>query len=190
MSEILSDKKLIEHYLRGDEESLEFLVRRYLRPIYSFIYRSVGNISTAEDITQEVFVRVWKNLKKFNPKKDFKPWLFQIARNASIDSLRKKKSFPFSQFENLEGQNILFRTLASSPARLIEKISDKRVLAAILRDLPAEERKIIILRYFEGLSFKQIAHTFGEPINTIKSRHRRIIERLREANQEGVALRF
>ena len=86
------EEQLVRDYLKGDENSLEILIGQYLKPIYSFIYRYVGNASEAEDITQEVFVRVWKNLKKFDQNKKFKTWIFGIAKNASIDWLRKKIS--------------------------------------------------------------------------------------------------
>ena len=96
MTELIEDKILIQQYLKGDEKSLEILIARYLKPIYSFVYKNVGNPSEAEDITQEVFIKIWKNIKKFDQNKNFKPWIFQIAKNTSIDFLRKKKSIPFS----------------------------------------------------------------------------------------------
>ena len=70
----MSDKELIIEYLKGDEKSFELLVARYLKSIYGFAYRQVGNIADTEDITQEVFVRVWKNIKRFNLKKDFRDY--------------------------------------------------------------------------------------------------------------------
>ena len=180
MSETLADKKLIQQYLKGDEKSLELLVKKYLKPIYSFVYKNVGNTAEAEDITQEVFIKVWKNIKKFDQKRSFKPWIFQIAKNTSIDFLRKKKSIPFSKFENEKGQNSLVDNIVASPLNLIEKLSDKATLAVSMQGLTGEEQKIINLRHNDGLSFKEIAETFGESINTVKSRHRRTLLRLRK----------
>lgn len=175
MAETLSDNNLIKNYLKGDEKSLEILIGRYLKPIYSFIYKNVGNQAEAEDITQEVFVRIWKNIKKFDQKKKFKPWLFQIARNASIDYLRKKKAIPFSRFENEKGQNAFIENIKAAPLYIIENLSDKRVLAAAMQGIGPREQKIINLRHNEGMSFKQIAEVFEESINTIKSRYRRTL---------------
>jgi RNA polymerase sigma-70 factor (ECF subfamily) len=90
------DQDLISKYLAGDEKSLEILIEQYLKPIYSFVYRYTGSASNAEDITQDVFVRVWKNLKKFDQNKKFKTWIFSIAKNAAIDWLRKKKTISLS----------------------------------------------------------------------------------------------
>lgn len=87
-----SDEQLIARYLKGDEESLEFLIKKYLQPIYNFVCRYVDNEGNAKDITQEIFVKVWKNLKKFDQKRNFKTWIFSIAKNASIDFLKKEKN--------------------------------------------------------------------------------------------------
>ena len=176
----LDDNNLIKQYLKGDEKSLEILISRYLKPIYGFVFKNVGSVAEAEDITQEVFVKVWKNLKKFDQKKDFKPWIFQIAKNTSIDFLRKRKTVPFSKFENEKGQNALIENLASKPANFIENFSDKKVLATAMEGLSPKEQKIISLRHNDGLSFKEIADVFQESINTVKSRYRRIIISLRK----------
>jgi len=180
MPDILPDKKLIQQYLKGDEKSLEILIKRYLKPIYSFVYKNVGNVSAAEDVTQEVFIKVWRNLRKFDRKKNFKPWIFQIAKNASIDFLRKKRTIPFSRFENKNGQNVLSENIAAAPLDLVGKISDKKILTAVIRTLTKKEQKIINLRHNDGLSFKEIAEKFQESINTIKSRHRRALANLRK----------
>ena len=105
MTENLADKKLIQQYLKGDEKSLEILVVKYLKLIYSFVYKNVGNPAEAEDITQEVFIKVWKNMKKFDQNKSFRPWIFQIAKNTSIDFLRKK--LLHSNLSLLQGANNL-----------------------------------------------------------------------------------
>ena len=180
MSEALQDNNLIEQYLKGNEQSLELLITRYLKPIYSFVYKNIGNVAEAEDITQAVFVKVWKNLKKFDQKKSFKPWVFQIAKNASIDYLRKKKAIPFSNFENDKGQNLLADNLAAPPDNLIGIISDKKTLALAMQSLSEKEQKIIILRHTDGMSFKEIAEVFGESINTVKSRYRRTLAILKK----------
>jgi len=175
MSETMQDNNLIQQYLKGNNQALELLIARYLKPIYSFTYKNVGNAAEAEDITQAVFVKVWKNLKKFDQKKNFKPWIFQIAKNASIDYLRKKKAIPFSNFENDKGQNLLVENISAPPANLIEVISDKETLAVAMQSLSVKEQRIISLRHNDGMSFKEIAEVFGESINTVKSRYRRTL---------------
>lgn len=185
MSENLADKKLIQQYLEGDSKSLDILIARYLKLIYSFVYKNVGNTAEAEDITQEVFIKVWKNIRKFDQNKNFRPWIFQIAKNTSIDFLRKKKTIPFSRFENEKGQNPLADNIAAAPLNLIEKLSDKKVLAAAMHNLTDKEQKIINLRHNDGMSFKEIAEVFDESINTVKSRYRRTLMALRKNIKEN-----
>lgn len=164
-----NDEQLIINYLKGDEKSLEVLIRRYLKPIYSFVYRYVGSPSDVEDITQEVFIRVWRNLKKFDQKKSFKTWIFSIAKNASIDFLKKKKSIPFSEFDNVPN-------LISSPPELS--------LNFILEKLSVKYRMVLFLRYNDHFTFREIAEISGESIDTIKTRHRRGIAILRKLLRE------
>jgi len=154
------DQELISKYLAGDEESLEILIKKYLKPIYNFTYRYAGNSQEAEDITQETFLKAWKNLKKFNPQKSFKTWIFSIAKNSAIDFLRKKKTVSLSDEE-------------------MEKIPDsvpfapELSLATILEKIPPDYRMTLFLRYNDHFTFREIAESLGEPLNTIKSRHRR-----------------
>jgi RNA polymerase sigma-70 factor (ECF subfamily) len=180
MPEETDDKEIIRQYLQGDETALEFLVQKYLKPIYSFVYRNVGDISAAEDITQEVFIKVWKNIKKFDLKKNFKPWIFQIAKNTSIDYLRKKKTIPFSRFENEYGQNVLTETLADENQNLLELLNTKKEFREVVETLSEKDRQLISLRHEKGLSFKEIAVNLKQSINTIKSRYRRTIISLKK----------
>ena len=157
--------------------------------IYCFIYRYVGDQEAAEDVAQEVFVKVWKNLKKFNPRKNrfanfklrrqknFKTWLFKIAKNASIDFLRKKKIIPFSSFDNEDG-NALTDTLADPaplPDALLERQDLANLLTRALAKISFKYRAVLLLRYNNHFTFREIAESLGEPLNTIKSRHRRAL---------------
>ncbi|MEW6408054.1 MAG: sigma-70 family RNA polymerase sigma factor [Patescibacteria group bacterium] len=173
-----SDQQLIKKCLGGDEKSLEILIKKYLKSIYRFAYRFVGNVQDAEDITQEVFVRVWKNLRKFDKQKNFKTWIFSIARNASLDFLKKKKVAPFSEFENEKGQNFLAYKLIDSrllPDKLFETIETNDLVASMVKKIPLKDQKILSLRYNQQLTFKEIAKSFGGSIDTIKSRCRRAL---------------
>ncbi len=169
------DQKIISDYLNGDEKSLEILIAKYLKPVYSYVYRNVGGSPESEDITQEVFVKVWKNLKKFDQKRNFKTWLFTIAKNSSIDFLRKKKSIPFSRFENENGRNFLADSIVSPSPNLLEILNNKNILERVVKELSDSDRRIIKLRHDESLTFKEIAKIFKEPVNTVKSRYRRAI---------------
>ena len=179
----IGDEILVKKYLAGDEQSLELLIRRYLKPIYSFVFRYVGNGQEAEDVTQEVFVRVWRNLKKFDQEKSFKTWIFSIAKNASLDFLKKKKAIPFSEFEREDGGNVIIDTLAdpsSLPLELLEKAGMAKILNVAMEKLSPRYRMVLFLRYNDHFNFREIAESMGEPLHTVKSRHRRALIKLKK----------
>jgi RNA polymerase sigma-70 factor (ECF subfamily) len=177
-----SDKQLIASYLSGNEKALEVLIQRYLKQIYGFIYNSVKNTSNADDLTQEVFVKAWKNIKKFKTTKNFKSWLFTIAKNTVIDFSRKKKEIPFSSFETEDGNNPIIDNLSDLellPDKRAQKLDLKNEVALAMKNLSAKYTLILSLYYEKGLTFREISEMLGEPLNTIKSRHRRGLDMLK-----------
>jgi RNA polymerase sigma-70 factor (ECF subfamily) len=178
-----ADEQLIGEYLNGDEKALETLIGRYLKPIYGFVYGYAGNVQEAEDITQEVFLKAWRNLKKFDPQKSFKTWLFAVAKNTAIDFLRKKRTIPFSAFDNEEGGNDILDTLID-PAPLASELAERAEKAGALQDalgkISPKSRKIVSLYHDNQLNFREIAQMLGESLNTVKSRYRRAMVVLRK----------
>lgn len=178
-----TDEQLIVATLAGDDDAFPLLVRRYLKPVYNFSYRLCGSASDAEDIAQEVFVKVWKNLKKYRTGESVRAWIFTIARNTTIDWLRKRKNLAFSDFENAEGENPLLATLADAEPlqdELYALAEDREVLERALGQLSVPHREVLILHYVEGLTFDEIGTMQHNPLHTVKSRHHRALIRLRE----------
>ncbi len=177
-----TEQQLIAEYLKGDEKSLEFLIHKYLRPVYNFVYNFVGNDADAEDIVQDVFVKVWKNIKKFNEKKSFKTWIFTIAKNTSLDFLKKKKAVPFSRFEDKNGDNGFLENIEDDellPDKLLEREDIGGILTKAIETLSANYKTVLLLHYKEELTFQEIATILAESINTVKSRHRRALATLK-----------
>jgi len=182
MSEInlekLEDARLIALYLAGEEAGLNILVARHLPAIYGLIYNYVKTAADAEDISQEVFVKVWKNLRKFDTRKNFRVWVVRIARNTIIDFFRKQKALPFAAFERADGENVLAATLASTELSPLEELNVKN-LAHELREavdcLAPKYREVINLHHVQSLSFREISESLDESINTVKSRYRRAL---------------
>ena len=178
-----SDQEFISSYLNGDSESLEILIQNYIKPIYSFVYRYTGNSQDAEDITQETFVKAWRHLKGFDQKKSFKIWIFQIAKNTAIDFLKKKKTIPFSEFENEDGENMITETLADPsplPQELLEKAGMAHILHSAMEKLSPKYPMVLFLRYNDHFNFREISESLGEPLHTITSRHRRALIQLKK----------
>ena len=172
----LSDEQLAAVYLAGKEEALEILIKRYFKRVYNFLVRFVGNAKEAEDLTQEVFLKIWGNLKKFDQRKSFKVWLWRIVRNTGIDHLRRKKIIVFSELANGEDSESFSEKIADESESIIAKIA-KRELAETINDhlakLSEQNRAVLLLRYNQQMTFQEIADLLKEPMDTVKSRHRR-----------------
>ena len=182
LSEI-SDRDLVLAALAGDHGSFAALVERYVSPIYKFSYRYVRNGPDAEDIAQETFLRVWKNLKKFDQSKNFRTWLFAVAKNASLDFLKKKRTLSFSQISEeddaVEAVLAPYIAVADTASAIFDQGIVKDHLDAALADLPPRYRNVMTMRYHDNLKFREIAERLHEPVDTVKSRHRRGLTLLR-----------
>lgn len=182
MSE-LSDQQLINNYFQGDDNALEFLIRRYLADVFKFVYHLVGNSSDAEDITQETFIKAWRNLKKFDRQKSFKPWILRIAKNTCVDFWRRKKNIAFSAMAWDSGENDLAEEIRDTkplPSEIWDRQNLETFVAEILKSLPINDRLVLILHYNDHLTFQEIADISGISLNTVKSRHLRAILKLRK----------
>jgi RNA polymerase sigma-70 factor (ECF subfamily) len=177
MEEFL-DSELIKQYFQGDEQALDILVQRYFKQVFFFAKTYVKNDAEAEDITQEVFVKAWKNLNRFEPDKKFKTWLFQITKNTCIDFLRKHKNFvaPESLDEQQMAEN-LERIIdkAPLPEELFQAAEFSQKLDEILGSLPKIYETVVVLHLQHDLTFQEISEVLDESINTIKSRYRRAL---------------
>lgn len=175
-----SDENLVKEYLEGEENSLKVLIDRYTPHIYNFSVR-FAPLDNTNDIVQEVFIKVWKNIKSFNIKKaSFKTWIFTIARNTITDYLRKRKMVVFSSLDkeeenfadNIEDDVIL-------PDEALIKLEDKEFLNNLLDKIPVHYKEVLILYYQEEMTFNEIGNLLKKPLNTVKSYHRRALLLLR-----------
>lgn len=180
--ELLSDEQLIAKYSIGDEEALAVLFQRYLKPIHGFIFSMVKKSDIADDLTQEVFIKVWQGLKRFDAEKTFKPWLYRIARNSTIDSLRKKKEFNISELKVEEQLQIeqLAVSEESSALEMYIKAEEADYVHSQLLSLPMIDRNILTLYFQDDLNFREIGEVLNMSIDTVKSRQRRALIKLKK----------
>jgi RNA polymerase sigma-70 factor, ECF subfamily len=180
-----TDEELILLYKDGKKETLKILINRYTKPLYNFTARLTNKID-ASDIVQEIFIKVWKNIRHFDGEKaSFKTWIFTIAKNSTTDFLRKKKSLLFSDLnksndedENSFAENIPDENLL--PEESIQKLQDSEYLNKILKKLRPDYQEVLILHYQEEMTFEEIGKILNKPSNTVKSSHRRAIIELRK----------
>ena len=186
LSPLKEDTDIIKRVQDGDSDAFSSLVVKYHRGVYNLAYRYTGNQEDAMDVTQETFLRAYRNIDSFQLGKPFKPWIFRIARNVCIDRGRKLgRSLPE---ESLEG-NVITQVRASSRLRVPSKCTTKRELREILEDairqLDEGYRELIILFHLEGLSIKECSEITGLKGTVIKNRLYRGRQALRKILQEN-----
>jgi len=180
-----NNESLVREYLEGNQDSFKVLVDKYTPSIYNFSVRFVG-ADYAKDIVQDVFFKVWKNIKKFDIKKaTFKTWIFTIARNTITDYLRKKKMISFSSLDK-EEENFAdqIEDEVILPDQALIKLEDKDLLNSLLDKIPIQYREVLILYYQEDMTFNEIGQLLDKPLNTVKSQHRRALVMLRDLLNE------
>jgi RNA polymerase sigma-70 factor (ECF subfamily) len=182
----LDDEVLIRRILQGNRDEFATLVGRHQRPIVNFIYRMVGDPETALDLAQEVFTRVYLNLRQFDPRYRFTTWLYRIASNISIDHLRRRRvtaiSLDRAADDGTDG-GCSFEPVASSPGpdEVLATREMAHRLQRAIRRLPEPYRRLIELRHQRHLSYLQIARAAQLPLGTVKNRMFRAREILRQA---------
>jgi RNA polymerase sigma-70 factor, ECF subfamily len=180
-----NDAQLIDDYIKGDENALSVLVHRHTSSVYNFVCRMIGNPHDAEDVVQDVFFKIWKNIKKYRKEVGFKTWLFTIARNTAIDRLRKKKEYVFSDMEqNGDGDDVdnFIETQEDSsplPDEIVMQMEDAHALDVAINSLSVGYKEVLLLRYIEQLTFDEIGKVLKKPLSTVKSQHRRALLTLR-----------
>ena len=179
----LEDERLVQRVARGDERALEQLYDRYGQAVYSLALRIVRDPETAEDLAQEVFVRLWRYAHTYEPTRGrFVGWLLGIAHNLALNEVRRWQSRP--QKAELpatddERSYDLIDESADSAETAWQNIRRQAIVAA-MQQLPAPQRQAIELAFFGGLTHLEIATRLGDPLGTIKSRIRIGMQRLKQ----------
>ncbi len=176
------DSELIAQYRAGSESAFELLVNKYKSRVYTTIYLIVKDQGVAEDLLQDVFVKVIHTLNAdgYNEEGKFQPWLMRIAHNLAIDYFRKNKRYPTIVME--DGGNI-FNTLKFAEEN-IEDLQIKEDTFALVRqlidELPEAQKQVLIMRHYNDLSFQEIAEQTGVSINTALGRMRYALINMRK----------
>jgi RNA polymerase sigma-70 factor, ECF subfamily len=177
-----SDKQLVDNFLAGDDSAFSELVKKYLKPVYNFLYHFVSDREALDDLTQVTFIKAWKHIEKFDRSRNFKVWIFSIAKNTAFDYLKKKKTIPFSNFTDDEGNNKLENISEDSilPHEILIRADSAKILGEKLKEIPDIYRIILTMHYKEDFSLQEVAKILGKPYNTIKSQHQRGLAKLKE----------
>jgi len=175
------DFKLVERAKENDQKAFAELMKRYRKPVFHLILKMVRNNDDAEDLTIEAFAKAFNNLQKFNPDFTFSTWLFRIATNNCIDFLRKKKLNTFSidnayKDDNGDEVSMDIRDSNLNPQEETIKSEKIEIVKGIVTKLPAKYQLLVKLRYFDELSYEEIAGELEAPLGTVKAQLHRARE--------------
>lgn len=179
------DFALVERAKNEDQKAFAELLRRYRRPVYHLVLKMVRNQEDAEDLTIEAFSKAFKNLPKFNPDFTFSTWLFRIATNNCIDFIRKKRLSTTSidtTFQDDGGDEMRMEIKDKDLNPQESAIRDQKInlVRAIVTKLPPKYQVLVRLRYFDELSYEEIAGEIDAPLGTVKAQLHRARELLYE----------
>ena len=171
----MTDEELVISVRSGDHQSLGVLVARWERPLFCFAYRMLQRQEDARDICQETFLRVLKKAHRFRDGSKFSTWMYQIALNLCRDQLRKRRRWRTILAEDRELNEQTDAPpdgypAANDPSLQVEKRQKTRALQLALKEIPSEQREVLIMKEYEGLKFKEIAEILNAPESTVKSR--------------------
>lgn len=173
-SQKLDDRQLVARILAGERDGFTELVGRYEKRIVNYVYRMTHRYEEAHDLAQEIFLKVFLALDRYDPKYQFSTWIFRIAQNSAIDSLRKKAlpevSLSKTDDDSKGGKEHEFADPGVSPYR---DLSNKQLSGAIdgaVQKLPPDYRELIQLRHFAELSYEEIAELKKMPLGTVKNK--------------------
>ncbi len=174
----IPDEELMLRLAQGNDYALEVLVKRYQLKIINFVYRMVGDLDQAEDIAQEVFIRVYQHRTRYRPLAKFSTWLYTIAANLAKSQLRRRSIFNPISLARLKGER--FSSSKRGPEKtLLDKELGQKIQEGIER-LQTNYRVPLILRDVEGLCYEEISQIVGCPLGTVKSRINRARLKLRD----------
>ena len=168
--ERLADEQLVALTLQGEQAAFNILVERYQKQVFSLAYRLHNDYDEARDLAQEAFIRVYKQLQGFDQSRKFFPWMYRVAQNTCINVLHSlpKESLNlddyYDRYEPEAGGS------SRDPLTMLEEREQADDFARMLRDLPEQYRTVILLKYLEGLSYREISERLELPESTVEAR--------------------
>ncbi|MFO7934943.1 MAG: sigma-70 family RNA polymerase sigma factor [Bacteroidales bacterium] len=183
----MSDQRLVQAYIKGDQSAIEILINRHRNKVFTYILLTIKNQQLAEDLFQETFIKVIQSLRagRYRDNGRFLSWVIRIAHNLIIDHFRKEKQM--NSVSNDDTEVDLFNSKKLSDDNIEELIVNSQIKAEIrslINELPEDQREVVLLRHYGGLSFKEIANQTDVSINTALGRMRYALINLRKLISE------
>jgi RNA polymerase sigma factor (sigma-70 family) len=173
-----NDTNLVERFQRGDESAFNILVRKYQEQVYLTLRRLLGSHEEAQDIGQEVFIHAYKGLGQFRGEAGFSTWIYRIAVNLGLNALRRRK---LRQFFSLDHPGLTITSKTPTPDQVMEHKELMSALENAIDRLPAKQKIVFTLRYFQKLPHAEIAAILDRDVGTIKANYHQAIRKLQKA---------
>jgi RNA polymerase sigma-70 factor, ECF subfamily len=161
---------LIERCLAGDQAAWDQIVRQHWRKVFNLAYKFVGRHDEAEDLTQDIFLKIFKALKTFDRRANFQTWLISISRNLCIDHYRSVRKERETMARDVDASELVPVSRERGPHSVLEQIDLKQRIRQALAELPPTLRQAVVLRDLQEFSYQEIADQLGLPEGTVKSR--------------------
>lgn len=178
MKSQIEDTVLIDRFLAGDEQAFNTLVEKYKRKIYLTAYRLLGNNEDARDITQEVIIKMYNELKNFRRESSIYTWIYRITTNLSLNELKKRKIRNFFDYDEVE--EWLFKDEKQSPELSYRENELSNKIQEAINKLPDKQRTVFTLRYYDGLSYEEISEILGTSVGALKANYFHAINKLQK----------
>jgi RNA polymerase sigma-70 factor (ECF subfamily) len=176
-----TDAKLVQRLQAGELEAFDVLFERHRRGLLAYVHGLLRDRARAEDIVQEAFLELVRRIAKINPRKSVTGWLYRVARNRAIDDLRRRKHETMpgdTAFRDRAGGRMT--EPAESPAGRMMAVETRDALELALAQLPDKERDLLLLRFYGGLKFQEIAGILKRPLGTVLWQSRKSLAKLRK----------
>ncbi len=180
-----SDEGLMDRLNHGEDEALAGLVERYQNDVFRFCLHYVKNVEVAKEMAQETFLRVYGARARFDVSRKFKPWMLCIARNLCLNELKRKKTVSMETLEEFastgrQEDGGLLEAAADAPREQLMAKERRQALMHALDQLPTQAREIVVMRYFEHMSARQIGQVVDSTEGAVRTRLHRILRQLRD----------
>ncbi|MBP7464507.1 MAG: sigma-70 family RNA polymerase sigma factor [Bacteroidales bacterium] len=184
----LTDQELVERFVKGDDASMEILIRRHKSKVFTYLMMSVRNRDVANDLFQDTFMKVIQSLRsgRYKDEGRFLPWVMRIAHNLTIDYFRKERNL--NTRSNDDNEVDLFNSHKFSDANIEDRLVEEQIctdIRSVLELLPEDQKQVVLMRHYGGMSFKEIADHTNVSINTALGRMRYALINMRKLIEEN-----
>lgn len=192
-----SDEELLNRLRNGQREVFGTLVRRFQRELYGYLRRYVGDAELADDVFQTTFLQVYIKIGQYEPGRPARPWIYTIATHQAIDAMRRAGRQSMISLEQATGEGTngevrgmieMLEARESGPLEQVQASERRDLVRACVDRLPEFLRQVVVLAYYQGLKYREVAEILGVPVGTVKSRLHTALQKLQEAWSESPSL--